>query len=202
MKAGRMLAVNPNAIREENDYYATDPYVINRSIDFFYEVGITKQSPIWECSCGEGHLSKRLIELGFENVISSDLIDRGYGQKQDFLKTANCKHPITILTNPPFKLASEFIFHANAIQSDGEISLFFLKIQFLETEKRIDLFKQCGLKYVGVMSNRACCAMNGDFDKYFKQDKKTGTYKGGTQLMSWFVFQKGYIGEPVIKFIK
>lgn len=200
MKAGLMLAVNPQAKREENDFYATDPYVIDRSISFFDEIGISKNEKIWECACGKGHLSKRLEEYGFD-VCSTDLICRGYGETADFFTQ---REPLgeTILTNPPFKLAHEFIFHANEIQGENNLSVFLLKIQFLETEKRILLFKNCGLKYVGVMANRVCCAMNGEFEKYFKMDKKTGAYKGSTQFMAWFVFQKGYVGNAIIRWIK
>lgn len=41
MKAGLMLVVNPNAEREENDFYATDPYVID-----IFENGYTENPEI------------------------------------------------------------------------------------------------------------------------------------------------------------
>lgn len=59
--------------RQSEDYYATDPYAVDCLLE--------KANPdknIWECACGEGHLSKRLTELGYE-VYSTDLIYRGYG---------------------------------------------------------------------------------------------------------------------------
>ena len=59
--------------RQQDDYYATDP----RSIDCLLEKA-HPQKDIWECACGEGHLSKRLMELGF-NVRSTDLVYRGFG---------------------------------------------------------------------------------------------------------------------------
>lgn len=59
--------------RAENDYYATDP----KAIDYLLEKATLNRN-IWECACGEGHLSKRLTELGY-NVKSTDLIDRGLG---------------------------------------------------------------------------------------------------------------------------
>ena len=64
--------------REKDDYYATEP----KAIDML----LTKERPaakIWECACGEGHLSKRLIEKGY-TVYSSDKVDRGYGEVRDF----------------------------------------------------------------------------------------------------------------------
>ena len=60
--------------REANDFYATDPIAI--------DLLLRKATPyhhIWECACGEGHLSKRLEEFGF-NVKSTDLVYRGYGE--------------------------------------------------------------------------------------------------------------------------
>lgn len=200
MKAGLMLGVNSAFKREDHDFYATDPYVIDRSIDFFNAVGVTQESCIWEPACGQGHLSKRLTELGYTNVYSTDLIDRGYGEQVDFLQSG--MHGDVIITNPPFKLASAFVRHAHEIQRDGGFSLFLLKIQFLETEKRISLFRECGLKYIGIMANRICCAMNGEFDKYYKQDAVTGAYKGSTQCYAWFVFQKGYDGSAELRWIK
>lgn len=67
--------------REVNDYYATEPDTID---DLFNAEKF--DGDIWECACGEGHLSKRMIELG-KTVISTDLINRGYGENNiDFLK--------------------------------------------------------------------------------------------------------------------
>ncbi len=67
--------------RESNDYYATEPKAIDKLLT------VEKPFPIvWECACGQGHLSERLKENGFI-VLSSDLYDRGYPgtQVKDFL---------------------------------------------------------------------------------------------------------------------
>lgn len=70
--------------REDNDYYATDPTAIDKLLAAEKPYRI-----IWECACGQGHLSERLKQNGYM-VFSSDLIDRGYpgAQVKDFL-TAN-----------------------------------------------------------------------------------------------------------------
>lgn len=196
MKAALMLAVNPNAERETLDYYATDPYAITKAIPAFREIGLSQN--VWECACGKGHLSKELEKHGY-SVKSTDIADRGYGEVLDFL-TADSPWNGDILTNPPFKYAADFIEHAMNIIKTGRMAAFFLKVQFLETVKRAELFKRCGLKYLIVNSERICCAKNGDFNTYFKQ-AENGAYRGGTQLYCWFVFQKGYTGEPTIKWI-
>ena len=64
--------------REANDFYATDP----KAIDCLKEK-IDLPTVILEPSCGAGHLSKRLEELGHK-VYSYDKVDRGYGEVQDY----------------------------------------------------------------------------------------------------------------------
>ena len=84
--------------RQQHDYYATEPKAMELLLaeeDF---------SPvIWECACGEGHLSKVLEEHGFE-VISTDLIYRGFGDPEplDFLKDTLEDFEGDIITNPPY----------------------------------------------------------------------------------------------------
>lgn len=196
MKAALMLGVNPNSERQSEDYYATDPFAITKAIPLFREIGLS--TCVWEPACGEGHISNELKKYGYA-VRSSDIIDRGYGEVLDFLATKQ-EWNGDILTNPPFKCAAEFIEHALECIEFGHLAVFFLKVQFLETKKRNKLFSGCGLKYVVVNSERVCCAKNGKFDTYFKRGDN-GAYRGGTQLYCWFIFQKGFIGEPIIKWI-
>ena len=40
MKSGLMLGVNSNAIREENDFYATNPHAMEIAIPILREIGI------------------------------------------------------------------------------------------------------------------------------------------------------------------
>ena len=67
---------------------------------------------------GAGNLSEVLEERGY-NVISTDLVDRGYGSHGiDFLKTDGV-YPMDILTNPPYKYADKFVSHALDILDEG-----------------------------------------------------------------------------------
>lgn len=117
--------------REANDYYATDPIAIDALLQGEAEIN----HKVWECSAGEGHLSERLIELGYE-VRSTDLIDRGYGEGGiDFLQTEELWDG-DILTNPPYKYAKEFIEHAMTVIPEGRKVFMFLKLQFLEGKAR------------------------------------------------------------------
>lgn len=189
MKAGLMLGVNPNAEREENDFYATNPKALKLALPQLEEIGLSKN--VWECACGEGHLSEVLKQNGYK-VISTDLIDRGYGEVLDFLSVNGTnKYDLDILTNPPFKKAEEFVAKGMELITQGHKLFLFLKVQFLEGKRRYKMFKNYPLKKLLVYSERQQCAKDAEFEKY------TAT----TQCYCWFCFEKGYNGEPTIDWI-
>jgi hypothetical protein len=108
-----MTGGNPTIAREKSDYYQTPPACTTGIMDI--EAAHLKKHnvPVWECACGEGAMAKIIQGYGF-TVISTDLIDRGYGAQMDFLETYTAPDaPKTaIITNPPFNLAPQFIEHA------------------------------------------------------------------------------------------
>lgn len=178
--------------REENDYYATDPRALELFLDKFNEDGERLADKVWECACGEGHLSNVLHRYGYE-VCSTDLVDRGYDKAEimDFL-TTECKWYGDILTNPPYKYAKEFVLKALDSIDNGHKVIFFLKCQFLEGQDRFkSIFKDYPPKYVYVHSSRQNCAKNGEFDKY----------TSATLCYCWFVWQKGFKGETILRWI-
>lgn len=171
--------------REVNDYYATDPI----AIDLLLKEEIFNKS-IWECACGEGHISERLKENGF-NVYSTDLIDRGYPDDiLDFLNS-NIAFDGDIITNPPYKHAQEFIEKSLDSVKEGSKVAMFLKLTFLESKKRKELFEKYPFKTLYVSSSRISCAKNGDFEKY----------PSSAVAYGWYVWEKGFQGEPTIKWI-
>ena len=184
----RTLATTTHSIgdRQADDYYATDPVAIDLLVEPDY---IRLQNDIWEPCCGEGHLSKRLIDYGY-NVRSSDLVDRGFGEVCDFLLCEKEWHG-DIVTNPPYKIALEICQHALDVCTHGSTVAMFLKLQFLEGKERKQWFKMNPPKYVMVCSSRVTCAKDGRFD----------LYKGSAVCYAWFVWQKGYTGDTVIKWI-
>lgn len=127
--------------REKNDYYATDPHTIQIFLDKLKEDNFKLHNKIWECACGEGHISKILINKGYE-VYSSDLIDRGFGNILDFLDTNYKNLELDILTNPPYKFGKEFVEKSLETVEKGHYVIMLLKIQFLESKSRLNLFKE------------------------------------------------------------
>lgn len=139
--------------REENDFYPTHP------VGTLALLGVEQfTGPIWEPACGEGHISAVLKGAGFY-VISTDLIDYGYGMAGvDFLTWphGNGRAP-TIITNPPFKRAEEFISQALMLTAEqggqGKVAMF-LRLAFLAGQRRGRWFPHTPLARVYVMSRR------------------------------------------------
>lgn len=177
--------------REKDDFYATHPSVI---FPLMLLLNWFTPKTIWENSCGQGHLSTAMESMGHK-VLSTDLIDRGYGITGiDFLKPTIFERLYDfdgIVMNPPYKHAQEFIDLSLQRVKEGRTVAAFLNIRFLESIGRQKWFASIGLKYVAVFSARQQCAINADFE----------SVGPSATCYAWFVFEKGYTGEPVVKWI-
>jgi len=173
--------------RESNDFYATDPVAGE------WLIGLERfDKDIWECACGEGHLS-RVFENAGHRVKSTDLVYRGFGEGGvDFLSEENKFWVGDIITNPPYKYATDFVEKAMSIVQRGGKVAMFLKLQFLEGKRRKKLFEKYPPKTVYVSSSRILCAKNAEFEKM----KKGG---GSAVAYGWFVWVKGYHWETTLK---
>ena len=176
--------------RQPNDYYATEPYAV--------ELLLEKEkfnNNIWECACGEGHISDVLSEHGYK-LFNTDLVNRGYeyhDETLDFLKLDVDIYQFDgdIITNPPYKYAKEFVEKALDVIPIGNKVAMFLKLTFLESQSRRKLFEQYPPKVIYVSSKRLNCAKNGRFD----------LYPSSAIAYAWFVWEKGFVGDPIIKWI-
>ena len=93
--------------------------------------------------------------------------------------------------NIAFKYAKEFIEKALKLSLDSTKIAMFLKLTFLEGKARRELFDKAPPKYVYVFSGRVNCAKNGDFSKA----------ESSAVAYAWFVWEKGFKGEPKIRWI-
>lgn len=174
--------------RQTEDYYATDPIAAKLLLEVE-----TFDKNIWECACGEKHLSKVFEENGY-NVRSSDIVDRCGNEVYNFLCDDNKSWNGDIITNPPYKYAVDFVYKAMSIINEGNKVAMFLKVQFLEGKSRKELFKKYPPKVVYVSSSRIMCAKNGDFQKM----QEGG---GSAVAYAWYIWEKGYKGDTIIKWI-
>lgn len=175
--------------REEHDFYATSPEAVDGLVG---AVGGMLCGKVWECACGTGCLSGRLIELGYD-VVSTDLVDRGYGGVIDFLEADDLPDGCgSIVTNPPYKYASEFVRHSLELLPKGGVCAMFLKTTFLEGQRRYDeIFKITPPEYMLQFSKRVKCAKNADFS----------SYPSSAIAYAWYVWRKGFTGNTVVKWI-
>lgn len=186
--------------RENFDFYATHPQAVYLFMNSALADGLKFNSTIWECACGNGHISEVLKEYGF-NVVNSDIVKRNYECFElDFLNATPedcaklCPSGCDIMTNPPFKNAIGFVRKGLELLKTGNYLILFLKFRFLEGAERLKLFREYNPHFVYVHSSRQKCAMNGEFEKYCKSSP--------TEFYSWFVFEKGYKGETILKWIE
>lgn len=169
--------------RTKDDFYATNPIATEwlcRLEQF--------NNRILEPCCGMGHISEVLKAHGYD-VTSRDVVDRGYGDVADFLSIDTMEWNGDIVTNPPFSYAHEFVEKALSIIPNGNKVAMFLKIQFLEGKARRELFRIAPPRTVYVSSSRIACWPDGDPNKQV----------GSAFCYAWFVWEKGFKGDPIIK---
>ena len=89
-----------------------------------------------------------------------------------------------IITNPPFKYATEFVEHALKLLPEDAPALFLLRTQALEGKGRWErLYSRGWLHDVYQFRERVLCAKNGDFGAC-----RAGG--GGAVAYAWFLFRK------------
>jgi len=170
--------------RVYRDFYATEPKAVRLLLEKEKFEG-----PIWECACGNGHLSEEMQRLGYE-VYSSDLVKRDYDCiEYDFLSMQNIETDKNIITNPPYRLANQFIVKAMEITETGRKVAFFLPIRYLEGKERKGIFAQYPPKKVYVSSSRLKCALNGEFSNQTES----------AMSFAWFVWEKGFNGATTLE---
>jgi hypothetical protein len=96
--------------RDSLDDFPTPPWATRALIEYIIKrkSGLKKQCCL-EPACGVGHMSKVLAEY-FGEVRSSDIAAYGYGDVRDYTTYPYETGVVDwVITNPPFKLAEEFI---------------------------------------------------------------------------------------------
>lgn len=171
--------------RQPEDFYATDLAAIP---PLFKLLGAEYESGgklILEPAAGQGHLSQ-IMELYGHQVISTDLVDRGYGVGGvDFL-TDNIYDSLpydAVITNPPFKHAVQFIEKALKI---APLVCMLLRLAFVESERRDKFFKQYPPRYIAVFRRRVRTSKNGEFPEG----------EASATCHAWFIWERGYKGNP------
>lgn len=196
LTAAKLAGSNSDNGRVAHDYYAT-PFIATQKILDVLPLG---EDSILEPAAGEGHIVKVLRDYYPNNpIIASDLIWRKsrfnipvVGDIDFLTYNPPCKFD-TIITNPPFKHAQEFVEKALAIAN--HYVLIFAKLQFLETVERQKLFTEHPPKCVYVFSRRVSPLVNGE------ELNANGKAWNSPMAFAWYLWEIGYKGETMIKWI-
>ena len=105
--------------RESLDDFPTPPWATRALME--HVIGRDKVSGMscLEPACGRGHMARPLAEY-FASVTSFDAFDYGFAPVRDFLDSDI--DPGTydwVVTNPPFRLAEDFVMRAKAVARVG-----------------------------------------------------------------------------------
>lgn len=172
--------------RSKLDYYGTDP----RSTRALLKVE-TFNHEVWEPCAGHHLMVDVLRDAGYQ-VLATDIAEYDGVQhgKMDFLNLEGTWDG-DIITNPPYGLSTEFAVKALEVVKPGAKVAMFLRLLFLEGNKRYEkLFKENPPKVIYVFMNRQVSDKNDEFDH------------GSAVAYAWFVWEKGWQGNPEIKWIK
>lgn len=175
---------NVSGKRNESDYYQT-PYSLTRKLlnrEYF-----DKRKLILEPCCGKGAILKVLNEKGY-NCTGYDINDDNHF---DFLEQ-DLKVPY-IITNPPFRLAKEFILHMKEVVEEKFALL--LPLNYLHGKERFDIIwndNDFKLKNIFVLTR---------YPMLTQDIREDGKYKTGMMVYAWYIWDKSYKNKPYIEWI-
>jgi hypothetical protein len=164
---------NPPELRRPLDSYPTPPHATEALLDRERFSGL-----ILEPACGDGAIVRVLRKHGYD-VQASDLV-----QGDNFFeRTAPAPN---IVSNPPYRHSLAFILHAKKVATRKIAML--LPVEFLHGATRFELFqdRRFPLQVVYVFASRL----------------RFGTDTDATVGHAWYVWDRRYKGEPVIRWIR
>lgn len=172
---GKNFSCNNTGKRHKSDFYQT-PYCLT-------DLLLTKESlvgTVLEPACGNGAIVSRLPRC-----------DEHYDQETDFLKETRTFD--TVITNPPFSLAKDFILKAKKVATQKIILL--LPLSYLHGKSRYDVIykdKTFPLKKVYVFTR---------YPMLEDSVRADGKHETGMMVYAWFVWDKSYCGLPTIDWL-
>jgi hypothetical protein len=166
------------------DFYATPPEAVRALLR-------VEKLPrrIWEPACGGGSIAETL-RAGGHTVHAADLHDWGCPNRRsgvDFLNEHSAPAGVTcIVSNPPYKLAEQFVTHALDLCPRVVV---LLRLAFLESERRSPLLDHGLLARVRVFKNRLPMMHRHDWQ---------GPRASSAIAFAWFVFDRNHRGPTTL----
>jgi hypothetical protein len=144
---------------------------------------------IWEPACGPGAIVQVLRDAGHK-VHATDLIDYGCADSEagvDFLMEPRAPADVeAIITNPPFKLAAEFVVRALEL---CPLAIMLLRLAFLESARRSAILDRGQLARIHVFRNRL---------PMMHRSGWSGPTASSSMAFAWFVFDRNHDGPTTL----
>lgn len=118
------------------DDFPTPPWAARALVEHVLGRDTVKGASCLEPACGRGHMARALAEY-FGHVDSADAYTYGFGSIRDFLTYPyEAQSHDWVITNPPFRLAEQFIDRARTVARRGVAIL--ARTVFLESVGRYE----------------------------------------------------------------
>jgi hypothetical protein len=126
--------------KDSPDDFPTPPWATRALLEHVLDTQSLRSLSCLEPACGAGHMAKVLNEY-FGVVKYSDAYQYGYGPVRNFLTYPYETNAVDwVITNPPFRLAEEFVLRALRVAKQGVAIL--ARTVFLESSGRYrDIFE-------------------------------------------------------------
>jgi len=174
-------------LREINNFYATHPSAtrdIMREELFCHE--------ILEPFCGSGSMAK-VIQAQGHSVRAYDIIDRGYGEVEDFFNLSVERGRYDIISNPPYDERLNEIILKSISLCKHKVALL-LPFRYLSGQSRHkEIYAKNPPARVYVYVERISIAKGAQFEKY--------DAGANMEIYAWYVWEKGYKGKTELKWI-
>lgn len=188
-KPGKNISLNSNKDRNPRDFYQTPFSVTEQFLNQHTEFDLNRT--VLEPCCGNGAIYQVLTQYFKTNKIDTNdlFLPGGY----DFLKYNGKKYDY-IITNPPFSLADEIVQKCKQIAKKQFALLHdnHFNHGINRFNNKIFLDPKYKLKYEYTFVRRPFLT------EFIRED---GKYNTGMMAYCWFVWEKGYSGEPKKRWI-
>jgi hypothetical protein len=117
------------------DDFPTPPWATRALVEHVIGREELSRAHCLEPACGRGHMARALRSY-CDLVTAADVADYGYGARRDFLASRPGQAFDWVITNPPFRLAEEFLLQALPMVTCGVALL--VRTVFIESVGRLD----------------------------------------------------------------
>lgn len=154
----------------------------------------------WEPACNRGYMARPLREY-FPHVLATDVFDYGWKEMngtQDFLFPVSVPPVDWVITNPPFRLAEQFVARALEVSRIGCVIL--VRLAFLEGGDRYQsLFRTNPPTIMAQFAERIILTkgiVRDPAKKYWDEEEKKWKRPSTATAYIWLVWVKGMERRP------